>query len=93
MAETYHFRLFIAGRSPNSALAVTNLRALCAAWLPDRHRIDLVDVLETPGQALDDGVLLTPTLVRVMPKPRRMVVGNLSETQVVLDALDLPRTP
>ena len=86
----YSFRLYIAGDSPNSIQAIGNLRALCAELLPSRHEIELVDILEEPSRALDDGVILTPTLVRTSPRPHRTAVGTLSNRQMVVREMGIP---
>lgn len=86
----YRFRLFVAGDAQNSALAVTNLTVLCNAYLKDRHAIEIVNVLREPRRALEDGILMTPTLVKLSPKPApRRIIGTLSQTAPVLQALGL----
>lgn len=83
-------RLYVAGDAQNSLSAVENLHDICDRFLPERHQIELVDVLREPRRALADGVLMTPMLVRLAPGPVRKIVGSLSQTQVVLQALGLP---
>jgi circadian clock protein KaiB len=83
------FRLYVAGDTRNSAQAVTNLAALCRAHLPDRHEIEVVDVFREPKRALADGIYMTPTLVKLAPSPVRRIVGTLSQTETVLQALGL----
>ena len=85
----FKFRLYIAGDALNSAQAVANLTALCLAHLPDRHEIEVVDVFREPKRALADAVFMTPTLVKLAPLPERTIVGTLSQTQTVLQALGL----
>lgn len=85
----YQFRLFVAGDTSNSLQAITNLRALCTAHLPDRHAIEIVDVFREPLRALADGVFMTPTLVKLGPLPEQRIVGTLSQLPVVLQALGL----
>jgi circadian clock protein KaiB len=85
----FKFRLFVAGGTQNSAQAVANLNAICRAHLPDRHDIEVVDVLREPKRALADGILMTPTLVRLAPTPVERIIGTLSQTQTVLRALGL----
>jgi circadian clock protein KaiB len=85
----FKFRLFVAGGTQNSAQAVANLNAICRAHLPDRHDIEVVDVLREPKRALADGILMTPTLVRLAPSPVERIIGTLSQTQIVLRALGL----
>lgn len=85
----FKFRLYIAGDAPNSAQALANLTALCRAHFADRHEIEIVDVFREPKRALTDGIFMTPTLVKLAPSPVQMIVGTLSQTQIVLHALRL----
>jgi circadian clock protein KaiB len=86
----FKFRLYVAGDAQNSAQAVANLNALCRAHLPDRCDIEVVDVFREPKRALADGILMTPTLVKLAPSPApKRIVGTLSQTQPVLQALGL----
>jgi circadian clock protein KaiB len=80
-------RLFIAGQGPNSVQAIANLKEICRQYLNNNHSLEIIDTLEDPLRALADGVLITPTLVKVSPKPVTKVVGNLSERRAVLLAL------
>ncbi len=81
------FRLYVAGGAPNSQRASANLNAFCLAHLAGRHSIEVVDVLEQPGQALANGVFLTPQLVIASPAPVRTIVGDLSDSAVLLRSL------
>lgn len=85
----FKFRLYVAGDTLNSAQALANLTAFCHAHLPDRHEIEIVDVYKEPQRALADGIFMTPTLVKLAPSPIRSIVGTLSQTQTVLQALGL----
>ena len=85
----FKLRLYIAEGTQNSARAVANLSALCLRYLPNRHEIEVVDVLRQPDRALADGILMTPTLVKLAPSPVQQVVGTLSQTEIVLRALSL----
>lgn len=86
---TYRFRLFVAGEAPNSLQAIANLDAICRGHLANRHEVEIVDVLRQPGRALENNVLMTPTLVMLAPGPVRRIVGTLSNTQPVLTCLGL----
>jgi circadian clock protein KaiB len=82
-------RLYIAGRAPNSVKAIANLEAICRQHLKDAYKLEIVDVCEHPRRALDDGVLVTPSLTKLLPAPGANVIGNLSDTASVLAALGL----
>jgi len=83
------FRLYVAGDALNSVRALANLKALCEAHLPDRHQIEVVDVFKEPKRALADRIFMTPTLVKLGPPPVLRIVGTLSQSQIVLEALGL----
>ena len=85
----FRFRLYVAGDTENSARAISNLNALCQAHLPHRYEIEIVDVFREPKRALADGILMTPTLVKLAPAPILRIVGTLSQTEPVLQALGL----
>lgn len=85
----FKFRLYIAGDAENSLQAAANLSAICRDHLADRHDIEVVDVLREPKRALTDGIFMTPTLVKFAPGAVRKVVGTLSQTWPVLQALGL----
>lgn len=87
----FRFRLYVANDALNSTRAVVNLTALCREHLPGRHEIEIVDVFRHPERALADGIFLTPTLVRLSPSPVRKIVGSLSQTSAVLEALGLEK--
>ncbi len=88
-AKQFYFRLYVAGQGPNSIQAIANLRALCREHLPGRHKIEILDVVQNPKCALDDNVLLTPTLVKLLPRPVGRMIGNLSDTKTVMHACGL----
>jgi circadian clock protein KaiB len=89
----FKFLLYIAGDTPNSILALSNLTALCRKHLPDRHMIEVVDVFKEPQRALADKIFLTPVLIRVTPSPLRRVIGTLTQTEKVMDILGLEGAP
>ena len=87
--DVFKFRLYVAGDSLNSVQARANLDALCRTHLADRSEVEIVDVFREPRRALADGILMTPTLVRLAPLPIRKIVGTLSQTPTVLQSLGL----
>lgn len=82
-------RLYVAGASPNSTTAIRNLRALLELHAPPGVEVELVDLLERPEDGLREGILVTPTMVKVSPPPERRIVGNLRDTEALLSVLGL----
>lgn len=85
----YELTLFVSGASSSSAAAVRNAQALCEAHLAGRYELTVVDVNQNPELARGSRVLATPTLLKGHPHPERMVVGDLSDRDRVLLAIDV----
>ena len=87
--EITKLRLYVAGQTPKSLAALSNLRRICSNHLNGRFEIEVVDLLKTPQLAQDDQILAIPTLVRSLPRPIRKIIGDLSDTERVVVGLDL----
>jgi circadian clock protein KaiB len=85
----FRFRLYVVGDAQNSTQAISNLTALCETLLANRHDIEVVDVLRDPRRAVQDGIVMTPTLIKISPSPSRRIVGTLSQRGSLLVALGL----
>jgi circadian clock protein KaiB len=81
------FILYTTGNLPNSAQAVSNLQTMCREHFPNHHRIEIVDLDQSPKRGLDDGILVTPTLMKIAPEPKQMIMGTLSDIPRMLRAL------
>ena len=78
-------RLYVAGNAPNSLRAIANARAICGDQGAGSFELEIVNVLQYPKRALADGIIVTPTLIKLSPSPIRRMVGDLSDrTQVLL---------
>jgi circadian clock protein KaiB len=86
----YELTLFVSGASDLSARAIANTRRLCDSHLAGRHQLLVVDVHEDLAAVLENQVVAAPTLIKTLPLPVRKLVGDLSQTDRVLEALDLP---
>jgi circadian clock protein KaiB len=87
--KEYELRLYVAGTTQKSVLALTNLTRYCEEHLKDRYSIEIIDLLENPQLAEGDQILAVPTLVRRVPVPIRKIIGDLSNEEKVLVGLDL----
>lgn len=88
----WNLRLYIAGQTPRSLAAITNLQKICEQYLPGKYRLEVVDLLKKPQLARGDQILAVPTLVRRLPEPLKRMIGDLSNTEQVLVGLDLRAT-
>jgi circadian clock protein KaiB len=87
--DQWVLRLYVAGQTPKCVAAFANLKKICAQYLENRYKIEIIDLLENPQLARGDQILAVPTLVRNLPEPVRKIIGDLSNTEKVLVGLDL----
>jgi circadian clock protein KaiB len=83
------FRLYVADETVASLQAQSNLNAICVNYLKGQYVVELVDILNEPLRALSEGIIVTPTLVRISPMPMRKIVGDLGDKEAVLQTLGL----
>lgn len=82
-------RLYIAGQTPKSVAALSNLNAICESKLKGQYKIEIIDLARKPELARENQIFAIPTLVRQMPEPIRKIIGDLSDKQRVLLGLAL----
>lgn len=88
MAE-YVLKLYVSGQSALAQQTIANIKSICENELEGHCQLEVFNIMENPQLAEDDGVIATPTLVKVSPEPSHRVVGDLSVTSKVLAALDI----
>lgn len=92
MTETkplYELRLYIAGTTPKSVTALSNLKRYCETHLKGQYKLEVIDLLVQPQLAEGDQILAVPTLVRKVPVPIRKIIGDLSNEEKVLVGLNI----
>jgi circadian clock protein KaiB len=87
--KLWQLRLYVAGQTPKSLTAFSNLKTICENHLKGRYDIEVIDLVEQPQLSKGDQILAVPTLVRKLPQPVRKIIGDLSDTERVLVGLDL----
>ena len=88
-AKLWQLRLYVTGQTIKSQTAFSNLKTFCEAHLKGLYRIKVIDLAKQPQLARGDQILAIPTVVRKLPKPVRVLIGDLSDTARVLVGLDL----
>jgi circadian clock protein KaiB len=85
----WNLRLYVAGDSPRSRTALANLKKLCEATLKGNYDIEVIDLTKRPDLAKADQILAVPTLIRKIPEPMKRIIGDLSNADRALIALDM----
>jgi circadian clock protein KaiB len=87
--ETIELKLYVAGQTRKSLLAIANLKRICEEHLQGRYTVEVVDLVQLPQLASRDQILAIPTLVRKLPEPIKKIIGDLSNADKVLVGLDV----
>jgi circadian clock protein KaiB len=87
--ERYVLRLYIAGMTPRSTLAIQNIRKICEDHLEGRYDLQVIDIYQDPVLAEGEQIIAAPTLVKKLPLPLRRFIGDMSNTDRILVGMDL----
>jgi circadian clock protein KaiB len=85
---TVNLRLYVAGETPNSLEAISNLKKICEN-LPVPYELEIIDLMKNPALAKDHQIMALPTLVRSLPDSIRKIFGDLSGAKEVFVGLDI----
>lgn len=85
--ETYVLRLYVSGATPRSTEAITKIKEICEEYLPGQYDLEIIDIYQRPNVAVDEQIMAVPTLVKKAPGALRKMIGNLSNTRLLLQRL------
>lgn len=87
--DSFRLMLYVAGQTPKSLTAFANLKRICEEHLEGRYLIEVIDVTKHPEIAIENQIFAIPTLIRQVPKPMRKLIGDLSNTEKTLVAMEI----
>ena len=87
--KRYALTLYVTDEVGKSVRALANVKKLTAELEPDRHELEIVDILEKPEMAAEDHIIAVPALIKKLPLPVRKVIGDLSDREGVINALGM----
>jgi circadian clock protein KaiB len=85
----YVLRLYVAGMTPKSTLAITNIKKICEDHLNGRYTLEVIDLYKDPALANGEQIIAAPTLLKKLPLPLRKFIGDMSSTEKIIVGLDL----
>lgn len=86
----YILRLYITGQTAISRRAAENIKNICDEALEGHYSLKVIDILKEPHLAEQDKILATPALIKELPPPLTMMIGDLTQKEEVLLGLGLP---
>jgi circadian clock protein KaiB len=86
-AESYVLRLYVSGATPRSTEAIAKIKNICEEYLPGHYDLEVIDIYQQPQLAVQEHIVAAPTLVKESPGKLRKMIGNLSNTRLILQRL------
>ncbi|BCL38082.1 circadian clock KaiB family protein [Nostoc sp. MS1] len=87
--QKYVLRLYIAGNTIRSMRAIQMLNKICKKYLEGRYEIEIIDIYQQPEILEKDHILAVPTLIKELPPPLQKLIGDLTNVDKVVIALDI----
>ena len=87
--HTHKFILFVSGMSVKSVAAIENFGKICDEHLAGYFELEIIDVNKQKHQAVKYQIIALPTLIKLEPAPRRIIIGDMSDTDKVLKILNI----
>ena len=84
----YILRLFVSGILQNSVRAVRNISLICEEHLKDNYELEIIDIYQRPDLATSEQIIVVLVMIIQRPLPERRIIGDLSNIQTVLEALN-----
>ena len=90
--EKYVLRLYISGMTQKSLKAIDRLKKICEDQLKGCYDLQIIDISQEPESVKKEDIIATPTLIKELPKPIRRIIGDLTDTERILVALNVSQT-
>ena len=87
--QKYVLKLYVAGLTPASSRAITNLKKICEEYLQGRYELEVIDIYQQPMLAKGEQIIAAPTLIKKLPLPLRKFIGDMSNVEKIILGLDL----
>jgi len=82
-------QLFVSGMSIKSMEAIQDIKRLCDEHLKDYFELEIIDIYKNPTLLSEQHIVFSPSLVKHLPLPRKVLIGNFSDTDKVIKALGI----
>ncbi len=89
MTKKYLFKLYLSGRTPINRRMVKDLNSILDDKFKDQYSLEIIYVTEDSASAEGEKVFSTPTLIKQLPPPCIEVVGDLTDREKLLAAVNI----
>ncbi len=84
----YKFQLYVADNKPSSARAKNQIRKILNKTQQQGYELEIIDIKQSPYLAEENKVFAIPTLIKVSPLPPQRAIGDLSNTERLMEWID-----
>ena len=88
MSLTYRFRLYLNGIESAKDL-ISQLELMITEQVGSQFELEVLEVIDNLQKAEHDGVLVTPTLIMVSPRPGLKITGKYADTLKLQSLIDM----
>ena len=82
-------QLYVSGMSPKSLEAIHNIKRLCDEHLKDAFELEIIDIYKNPELASEQSIVFSPSLIKQLPLPKKILIGTLKDSEKVIKALGI----
>jgi len=82
-------QLYVSGMSQKSMEAIENAKHIFDENFKDLFELEIIDLYKNPEAAQANHIVFTPSLVKPLPLPKKILIGNLSDPEKVVKALGI----
>ncbi|MES2775729.1 MAG: circadian clock KaiB family protein [Bacteroidota bacterium] len=82
-------QLYVSGMSPKSLEAIQNIKLLCDKYLEDAFELEIIDIYKNPDLATEQSIVFSPSLIKQLPLPKKVLIGTLKNSEKVIKALGI----
>jgi len=80
-------QLYVSGMSAKSMQAIGNVKRLCEEYLKEEFDLEIIDIYKNPSLAQEHQIVFTPSLIKLLPLPKKIFIGSMSDTKKLINGL------
>jgi len=82
-------QLYVSGMSPKSMEAIENIKTLCEERLRGLVQLEIIDLYKNPEAASEQQIIFSPSLIKQLPLPKKILIGTFADKEKVIKALGI----
>ena len=87
-----NLKLYVTGMSEKSMNAIRNIKRIIDEHLKDCCDLEIIDLYKRPEFAEENQIIFSPSLVKISPLPKRIMIGSFADIDKIKQVLGIPAT-